>query len=103
MLDFRIPENPRPDVYALRGELRDEQLANPKSTIRVGTGVIQPSRCGVAIHLKARGHIVRQSVEERTPNHLSRIVLVVDTSEAMREFEQDIQAALKIFAARLRR
>jgi hypothetical protein len=40
------------------------------------------------------GTIVKQWIEERTPAHLRRIVLVVDTSASMADLEPEINAAL---------
>lgn len=91
---FHKPGEHTSGVYALRGDLRDEQLANPKSTIEL-------HRPDAADHVWGRnpfegsGHIVQQVIVKYFPEHLSRIVLVVDTSTGMREFEQDIQTALK--------
>lgn len=91
---FHNPGEHTSGVYALRGDLRDEQLANPKSTIEL-------HRRYSAEHVWGRNpfegsaQMVQQVIEESKPKHLNRIVLVVDTSEGMREFEQDIQAALK--------
>jgi hypothetical protein len=41
------------------------------------------------------GFIIRQSLVEHAPNHLYRIVLVVDTSGAMAEWADEIRAALR--------
>ncbi|HSK63995.1 MAG TPA: VIT domain-containing protein, partial [Pyrinomonadaceae bacterium] len=90
---FRNPGEPAPGIYALRGELNDEQLANPKSTIELH-GRDSAEQVWGRNPFESSAHIVQQVVEERKPKHLSRIVLVVDTSKGMREFEQDIQAAL---------
>ena len=87
-------DQPRPGVFALRGSIDDEQLANPKSPIQLDRSNFS-HQVWARNPFEGTGNIVEQTIEERTPKHLKRIVLVVDTSEAMREFEQDIQAALK--------
>ncbi len=91
---FYNPGEHTSGVYALRGELRDEQLANPKSTIELHRRDATEQVWG-RNPFEGSGHIVQQVIEESRPKHLNRIVLVVDTSESMREYEQDIQAALK--------
>jgi len=45
------------------------------------------------------GFIITQSVVEQTPAHLNRIVLVVDTSEAMHSYVQQVQNAIKSLPA----
>jgi len=83
-----------PDVYVLRGQLKDEQIANPKSSIQLDRAYATELVWG-RNPFEGAWHIVQQTVEDRKPKHLNRIVLVVDTSGAMREFEPDIQAALR--------
>ena len=39
--------------------------------------------------------IIQQSIEARTPSHLYRLVLVVDTSAAMEDFNDEVMAALR--------
>ena len=87
-------DQPNPNVYALRGELNDEQLANPKSSIQLDRA-FATDLAWSRNPFEGAGHIVQQTVEDRKPKYLNRIVLVVDTSKAMQEFEQEIQAALK--------
>jgi len=41
------------------------------------------------------GNIVKQTLETRTPSHLRRIVLVVDTSASMAQWQPQITAALR--------
>ncbi|HEX5876130.1 MAG TPA: VIT domain-containing protein [Pyrinomonadaceae bacterium] len=91
---FRNPAQPVPAFHALRGELTDEQLANPKSTVELH-GRDSTKQVWGRNPFEGSGHIVHHVIEERKPKYLNRIVLVVDTSKGMREFKQDIQAALK--------
>jgi hypothetical protein len=42
-----------------------------------------------------KGYIIQQKVEERTPAHLQRIVLVVDTSATMYEWVSHLESAVK--------
>src|SRR5215213_306390 len=75
-----IDEQPASNVFALRAGLPDEVLAGPATSVRLERSNVvdiwskDPFETG--------GSIVRQSVEERRPSHLQRIVLVVDTSAA---------------------
>lgn len=43
-----------------------------------------------------KGFMVQQKIEERTPAHLQRIVLVVDTSETMHEWKSDLETAVSL-------
>jgi len=88
-----IDEQPASNVFALRAGLPDEVLAGPATSVRLERSNVvdiwskDPFETG--------GSIVRQSVEERRPSHLQRIVLVVDTSAAMSDFREDIAQAIK--------
>lgn len=43
-----------------------------------------------------KGFMVQQKIEERTPAHLQRIVLVVDTSKTMHEWKSDLETAVSL-------
>ncbi|HEU4509835.1 MAG TPA: VIT domain-containing protein, partial [Pyrinomonadaceae bacterium] len=83
---------PSRGVYALRGELRDQQLAT--SPVNVARRDSTEQVWG-RNPFEGSGHIVQQVVEERRHKHLNRIVLVIDTSESMRQFTQEIQLSLQ--------
>lgn len=87
-------DQPNPNVYALRGELNDEQLANPTSSIELDRA-FATDLAWSRNPFEGTGHVIQQTVEDRKPKHLNRIVLVVDTSKGMQEFAQAIQAALR--------
>jgi hypothetical protein len=80
------------DVFSLTGVIDDETLSEPSSSItleRSGETEMwsnDPFNPGFAIH---------QSVAERTPAHLRRIVFVVDTSETMQSYIQPIVNAMR--------
>jgi Vault protein inter-alpha-trypsin domain len=87
-------EHPTASVYALRGQLQDEELAKPKTSIRL----VRPyyvSEVWSRNPFESEGNFIRQSIEERAPAHLNRIVLVVDTSATTEAWARDIFAAIK--------
>lgn len=79
--------------FILWGELSDANLANPETAARLarddqGGGIWSRNP------FEVDGSIVRQSIEERTPLHLRRIVLVLDTSASMALWRPQIFEAL---------
>ncbi len=79
--------------FVLGGQLTDKQLSKPErslllSRIDSDTGTWSPNP------FEAEGTIVKQWIEGRTPVHLRRIVLVVDTSASMARWVPEINAAL---------
>ncbi|HSE19801.1 MAG TPA: VIT domain-containing protein [Pyrinomonadaceae bacterium] len=80
------------DVFTVAGTISDDQLSQSGSPVTL-------SRSG-AKEMWSKdpfnpGFAVTQSVVARTPAHLRRIVLVVDSSETMRNYIRDIQAAVR--------
>ena len=86
-------DQPRPEVYALRGTVNDEQLANRKASIQLDRSYFTTKVWG-RNPFEGSGHIIEQTIVERKPKYLTRIVFVVDTSEAMLAFADQIQMAL---------
>ena len=85
----QMPDN----RFVLRGRLTDRELSGPERSLLLarldddtGTWGENP--------FEVEGSIVKQWIEERTPAHLRRIVLVVDTSASMSQWEPEINAAL---------
>lgn len=81
--------------FMLGGQITDDDLSNPERSLLIsrldrdtGTWSRNP--------FEIEGSIVKQWIEERTPVHLRRIVLVVDTSASMAEWEPEISAALGV-------
>lgn len=79
--------------FMLGGQITDEDLSRPERSLLIsrldrdtGTWSSNP--------LDPEDTIVKQWIEERTPAHLRRIVLVVDTSASMADLEPEINAAL---------
>jgi len=79
--------------FMLGGQLTDADLSNPRRSLLLGrldsdtgTWSVNP--------FEVDGSIVKQWIEERTPAHLRRVVLVVDTSASMDDFEPEINGAL---------
>lgn len=79
--------------FELWGEFSDADLMRPEIAIRL-------SRWGSDHGIWSRnpfevdGSLVRQSIEEKVPAHLRRMVLVVDTSASMARWQQQISRAL---------
>lgn len=80
--------------FELWGEFSDLDLLRPDSTIRLARWSMDH---GTWSHnrFEVDGSVVRQSIEERTPVHLRRIVVVVDTSASMSQWETAISSALE--------
>ncbi|HEU4478767.1 MAG TPA: hypothetical protein VFR80_09630, partial [Pyrinomonadaceae bacterium] len=80
------------DTFALGGSTSDWDLSRLPNSIKL-------TRANVVSWSKdpfeASKFVVQQSVVERVPSHLYRIVLVVDTSELMEPYSADIRAALR--------
>lgn len=81
------------ETFMLGGQLTDDDLSRPERSLLIsrldrdtGTWSRNP--------FDLDDYIVKQWIEERTPAHLRRIVLVVDTSASMAELEPEINAAL---------
>jgi len=78
--------------FILAGSIRDEELTQPGSAILVGRADIK------VVWSKdpfGENFVVHQNIEERTPVHLQRIVLVVDTSQTMSKWLTHLRAAVK--------
>ena len=80
------------DDYLLLGSLRDEDLSQGGSAALVDRSDIQEMWTRDPFE---KGFVVQQKIEERTPAHLQRIVLVVDTSETMFQNRWQVQRAVK--------
>jgi len=80
--------------FQLLGQFSDAELMRPETALRLSR---TDSDHGIWSKnpFEVDGSIVKQSLEERTPLHLRRIVLVVDTSESMARWQPQITAALK--------
>jgi len=81
------------EKFMLGGQITDDDLSGPERSLLIsrldrdtGTWSRNP--------LDPEGTIIKQWIEERTPAHLRRIVLVVDTSASMANLEPEINAAL---------
>jgi len=81
------------ESFMLGGQITDDDLSSPERSLLIsrldrdtGTWSRNP--------LDPEGTIIKQWIEERTPAHLRRIVLVVDTSASMANLEPEINAAL---------
>ena len=74
------------------GAIPERQMSKPEASIMLARANIptwgkDPFENG--------NFIIQQSIDASSPNHLYRIVLVVDTSAAMEEFNEEIMAAVK--------
>jgi hypothetical protein len=81
--------------FQMYGKFSDAELMRPETALRLSR---TDSDHGIWSHnpFEVDGSIVKQSLEERTPSHLRRIVLVVDTSASMAEWETQIKSALNV-------
>lgn len=87
-------EQPRTDLYALRGTYSDSELSGTSGVVRV-TRAIEVTEAWTRDPLKESGKVIRQSIRETETPAASRIVLVVDTSTGMKPHISEIIAALR--------
>ena len=80
------------DAYSVGGGIPDSELSQQPTSIKL-------TRANVSSWSKdpfeTNNFIIQQSIVERVPAHLYRIVLVVDTSEGMEEAVRNLQVALR--------
>lgn len=81
--------------FMLGGQLTDSDLSSPERSLLISR-IDRDSGIWSRNPFETEGNIVKQWIEERTPAHLRRIVLVVDTSASMAELEPQISAALGV-------
>ena len=82
------------------GQFSNTEIMRPETALRLSRidsdhGIWSPNP------LEVDGSIVKQSLEERTPSHLRRIVLVVDTSASMAEWQTQIESALNVLPSEM--
>ena len=83
------------DTFTVGSALSDADLSNPETSIKL-------TRSNVTSWSKdpfQPGFIIKQSLVEREPSHLHRIVLVVDRSAAVREWADAIAHAIRTIPA----
>ena len=78
--------------FILAGSIRDEELTQAHSAILVDRSDAREMWSKDPFQ---KGFIVQQRIEERTPTHLQRIVLVVDSSATMLANRWQVQSAVK--------
>jgi len=82
------------NVFTVRGQIQEAQLLRPETSFGFSRSPAV-SRIWTKDPFQTGGFTVQQSIEEHLPSHLRRIVLVVDTSRAMSEWEHAIEEAIK--------
>ena len=79
------------DIFAHRGRIPEREMSNPRTTILI-------ARRNVPIWSKdpfqSGNFMIQQNFEARRPQHLYRLVLVVDTSAATPDMTDELIAAL---------
>lgn len=75
----------------LSASIRDEELTQANSAILVERSDVKEMWSKDPFE---KGFFIQQKIEERTPAHLQRIVMVVDTSETMYRWKSDLQNAI---------
>ena len=85
-----------PDAFVFSGEIKDTELSYAASSITVSRADIDQMWSEDPFEPK---FFIRQRIAEHTPLHLGRIVVVVDTSESMRQWVPQIQDSLKALPA----
>jgi hypothetical protein len=79
--------------YQMWGGFSEAELMRPETALRLSR---TPTDYGIWSHnpFEVDGAIVKQSLEERAPSYLRRVVVVVDTSISMAQWKPQILAAL---------
>lgn len=77
----------------LHGRIYDFELSNPESSITVGRGNVNDTWSEDPFGTP--GFVIQQSIQDRKPMHLKRIVVVIDTSAAMSPSMLEILEGLK--------
>jgi hypothetical protein len=88
-----VAEEPKPGAHLLRGELKDRDLSDPATVMRV-------ARPAEALQSWARdqrqeGKLVRQRIQELPVTPPSRLVIVLDGSVSMKPYFDDVADALR--------
>lgn len=86
--------------FQMYGQFSDTELMRPETALRLSR---TDSDHGIwsRNQFEVDASIVKQSLEERMPSHLRRIVLVVDTSASMAEWETQIKSALNVLPSEM--
>ncbi|HEX6718315.1 MAG TPA: hypothetical protein VF088_14515 [Pyrinomonadaceae bacterium] len=79
-------------TFSLRGELADAAISQPESSVRLEKLDLKETWSRDPFN---PAFVVRQSIEDRTPAHLRRIVIVIDTSGTMRPWVPAIVDAIR--------
>ena len=91
--DANLTASRQQDVFTAAGMIDDDTLSNSSSTITLNRNGSKEMWTKDPFN---PGFAVTQTVTDHTPTqYLRRIVLVVDTSESMRKYIPDIQAAIR--------
>ena len=77
----------------MHGRINDLELSSPESSLTIARGNVNDMWSKDPFG--SRGFVVQQSIQERTPLHMNRIVLVVDTSAPMRKSALEIIEAVR--------
>lgn len=80
------------DDSILSGSIQDEELSQARSAILVDRSDVKEMWSKDPFE---KGYIIQQKIEERTPAHVQRIVLVLDTSGTMYKWVSHVEAAVK--------
>lgn len=85
------------DDSILSGSIQDEELSQARSAILVDRSDVKEMWSKDPFE---KGYIIQQKIEDRTPAHLQRIVLVLDTSGTMYKWVSHVQSAVKSLSPR---
>ena len=80
------------DTFSISGGLSNRDLSLPDTSIRLPLANLNS---WTEDPFESNNFMVQQSIVERSPAHLYRIVLVVDTSDRMERAAHDLQKALR--------
>ncbi len=88
------PGQPKPGLYSLRGDLKDDELSDADSSIRARSSG-GAAEAWAQDTISNDGSVIRQFVGEEVAARPSRIVLVIDTSRRVGRLREQVAAALK--------
>ena len=86
-----------PTWFSMRGRLDEAEFQKPETSITLSRRNVD--QVWSDDPFETSGFIIRQSIQERVPTHMNRIVLVVDTSAAVNNWAHEVIEAVKSLPA----
>lgn len=95
-----LSENPKSDLFAVRGEVTNEVLSKSPPSITINLANASQITWANDPNSKT-GEIIEQRIEEKASSAPQRIIIVIDGSKGMKEFIPDIKSAFAKFPSNI--